>query len=156
MSSAVVFRDDAASAAQIATLLRRCDSAFIPPLSTRVELDAYAAKIAANALRLEAWHDTEPVALLAMYCNDVASGTAYITSVSVAPGHARQGIASALLTEARRRAAAVGMRRLALEVDANNHAALRLYQQHGYASAAAPSGPAMLMSLNLHTGDGNE
>jgi hypothetical protein len=48
------------------------------------------------------------------------------------------------------------MRRMALEVDANNHAALRLYQQHGYASAAVPSGPAMLMSLNLHTGDGNE
>jgi ribosomal-protein-alanine N-acetyltransferase len=155
MSSAVVFRDDAASAAQIAALLRRCDSAFIPPLSTRVDVDAYADKIAAHALRLEAWHDTEPVALLAMYCNDIASGTAYITSVSVAPGHARQGIASALLTEARRRAAGLGMRRLALEVDGNNHAALRLYEQQGY-TAAAPSGPAMLMSLNLHTGDGNE
>jgi SAM-dependent methyltransferase/GNAT superfamily N-acetyltransferase len=154
MNGAVNFRDDAASAAQIAALLRRCDNAFVPPLSTRVDLDAYAAKIAAHALRLEAWQGTQLVALLAMYCNDIDSGRAYITSVSVEAGHARQGIASALLAEARRRAAALGMRCLALEVDAHNHAALRLYEQHGFTAAVAPSGPAMQMSLNLHKGDG--
>lgn len=155
MSGAISFRSDAASAGQIAALLRRCDAGFIPPLSTRVDLAVYAAKIASHALRLEAWQDFEPVALLAMYCNDVDSGSAYITSVSVAPGCARRGIASALLAECARRSRAAGMRRIALEVDANNAAALQLYRKHGF-TATDWCGPTIRMSLTLATGDENE
>lgn len=155
MSGGLAYRTDTASAGQIAALLRRCDSSYVPPLSTRVDLDAYAVKIASHALRLEAWRGDAPVALLAMYCNDIAGGVAYVTNVSVAPDHGRQGIASALLADAHRHAAALGLRAMALEVDGGNQAALRLYQQHGYVTARRV-GAAMHMSLNLHTGNGND
>jgi ribosomal protein S18 acetylase RimI-like enzyme len=151
MTAGVTFRSDAASPEQLAALLQRCDASFVPPLSNRVGLGAYARKIASHALRLEAWEGSEPVALLAMYCNDLDSGVAYITSVSVVPDHAGRGIASALLSEAIRRARTAGMRRIALEVDAANGGALRLYQKHGF--EATSSGPSIRMSLNLPAKD---
>jgi ribosomal protein S18 acetylase RimI-like enzyme len=154
MSGPLTYRSDAASADQLAVLLQRCDASFIPPLSSRVELAAYAHKIASRALRLEAWQGAEPVALLAMYCNDPAGGVAYITSVSVVPGCARRGMASALLAQAIGQARAAGMRQIALEVDANNGAALRLYQKHGFGPTS--SGPTIRMSLNLPGKDDNE
>jgi ribosomal protein S18 acetylase RimI-like enzyme len=154
MTGAITFRSDAASCEQLAALLRRCDASFVPRLSSRVELAAYAHKIASHALRLEAWAGIEPVALLAMYCNDLDSGIAYITSVSVVPGYARRGIASALVAQSIRRAHAAGMRRIVLEVDATNGAALRLYQKSGF--EATSSGPAIRMSLNLPAKDDND
>jgi ribosomal protein S18 acetylase RimI-like enzyme len=149
MTGTLAFRSDSANADQLAALLQRCDASFIPPLSSRVDLVAYARKIASHALRLEAWQGTEPVALLAMYCNDLESGTAYITSVSVAPGFARRGIASTLLAQCIRRARAAGMRRIALDVDANNHAALRLYQKLGF-RADTTAAPSIRMRLHLN------
>jgi ribosomal protein S18 acetylase RimI-like enzyme len=152
MTGALTLRADAASLGQLIALLQRCDASFVPPLSSRVELAAYARKIASHALRLEAWRGAEPVALLAMYCNDLARGIAYITSVSVAPGCTRCGIGSTLLAEAIRRARAAGMHQIVLEVDAGNGPALRLYQQHGF--GATSSATPIRMSLDLE--DENE
>jgi GNAT superfamily N-acetyltransferase len=154
MTDAIVYRRDTASIDQLGALLHGCDASFIPPLSSRVDLAAYARKIASHALRLEAWQGTAPVALLAMYCNDLDSRTAYITSVSVLPACARRGIASALLSEAIRQARAAAMRRIELEVDANNDAAWRLYQTHGF--GATSSGTTIRMSLDLPVEDENE
>lgn len=152
--SAPNYRRDSASAFQLADLLRRCDAAFVPPLSSRVDIDAYAAKIAANAVRFEAWDGGALVALLAAYCNDTAAGVAYVTSVSVAPELARRGIAGALLAECIRHARAAGMRQLALEVDAANTPALRLYRQHGFTDG--PPAAAGRMTLNLINEDDHD
>ena len=146
------YRRDTASASQLAHLLRRCDAGFVPALSTRVDIDAYANKITANAARFEAWHGGELVALLAAYCNDKANGVAYITSVSVAPEWARRGIADALLSDCKRHARAAGMRELALEVDGANTAALQLYRKHGF-TAGQTAGH---MTLNLMNEDKND
>lgn len=143
--SAPEYRRNAASAEQLAALLRRCDASFVPPLSTRVDLDDYARKIVARAVRLEAWHGGAPVALLAVYCNDADGATAYITSVSVAPEWARQGIARTLLSECKRHARAAGMRELALEVDHGNTPALQLYREHGF--TAGPTAGHMMLDL---------
>jgi ribosomal protein S18 acetylase RimI-like enzyme len=154
MTDAIVIRSDCAGLDQLAALLQACDASFIPPLSSRVALTAYASKIASHALRLEAWQGTAPVGLLAMYCNDLDSGSAYITSVSVLPGYARRGIASALLAESIGRARMAGMRRIVLEVDTGNGPALRLYQQHGF--GATSPGPTIRMRLDLPVRDENE
>ena len=143
------YRRDSASAGQLAGLLRRCDAAFVPPLSTRVDIDAYAAKISAHAVRFEAWDGDAPVALLAAYCNDAGAGVAYITSVRVAPEWTRRGIAGALLSACIRHARGAGMRQLALAVDTANTPALGLYSQHGF--TAGPG--AGRMTLNLMNKD---
>lgn len=148
----IELRADTAGEGQLEALLRRCDASFVPPLGTRVDIAAYARKLAQRALRLEAWHGDDIVALLAMYCNDTGTRMAFITSVSVDPDYARRGIADALLDEAKRRALAAGMRRIELEVGSDNTAALRLYQKHGFTASGAP----MHMGLNLKGGIDNE
>lgn len=155
MSEEIRFRTDSASLEQVTALLRATDASFVPPLSSRVDLAAYAHKIVGHAVRLEAWHGDEPVALLAMYCNDPASPTAYITSISVAPAFARRGIASALLAAGIAHARAAGMRAIALEVDAGNDAARRLYETHGFA-ATGWCGQSLQMSLQLATRNEHE
>lgn len=121
-----------ADAPQIARLLRACDSGFVPPLSRRVDIDAYAAKLAMHARHAAAWHDGVLVGLVALYCNDPERRIAFITSVSVHPGHTRRGIAGRLLDEALAIARAAGMQAVELEVDAGNDAALALYRKHGF------------------------
>ena len=63
--------------------LSNCENNFIPPLSTLVELKAYAKKIAIKAECFEAWAEGELVGLVAAYCNDYQKKVAYIKSVSV-------------------------------------------------------------------------
>lgn len=122
-----------ASVAQIRAHLAACDEGFVPRLSTRVDLDAYAAKLARNAERIEAWASGQLVGLVAVYCNDIASGCAYVTSVSVLPGLQRQGIASRILAQCLVHVRQRGFQRVQLQVDARNHSATRLYRQHGFA-----------------------
>ena len=148
MNDAIRWRRDAASAEQVADLLRRCDAGFVPPLSTRVELTAYAHKLVAHARRLEAWCGAGPVALLAMYCNDMAGRTAFITSMSVAPEYTRRGIASMLVGMAATDARAAGMQRIALEVDKENGPARQLYHKHGFRPTTS-DGRTIRMSMEL-------
>jgi ribosomal protein S18 acetylase RimI-like enzyme len=155
MSGDIGFRTDSASLEQVTALLRHTDASFVPPLSSRVDLATYASKIVSHAVRLEAWDGAELVALLAMYCNDPARATAFITSISVAPAFARRGIASALLAAGMAHARAAGMRAIALEVDADNSAARRLYDTHGFATTGS-RGPSLQMSLQLDTRNEHE
>ena len=122
----------AANALQVARLLRACDSCFVPPLSQRVDIDAYAAKLALHARQATAWQDDVLVGLVALYCNDLEHRSAFITSVSVDPGHMRRGIAGRLLDDSLAIARAAGMRSVELDVDAANAAALALYRKHGF------------------------
>jgi len=124
-----------ASAEQVAQLLRACDAGFVPPLSARVDIDAYAAKLAAQATLVEAWDGDVLAGLVAIYCNNHDTGIAYVSNVSVAPAHTRRGIAGRLLREALARARAAGMHGAALAVHGANAAALALYRQHGFVPA---------------------
>ncbi len=56
----------------------------------------------------------------------------YISNVAVAPEHRRQGIAAALLRELLRRAEALGLSFVTLEVRASNEAAIALYGGFGF------------------------
>ena len=55
-----------------------------------------------------------------------------ITNVAVFAAHRRQGVADALLGELLRRAAALGLATVTLEVRAGNAPAIALYQKHGF------------------------
>lgn len=136
-----------AGAGELARLLRACDADFVPPLSARVDIDAYAAKLAAQALLVQARDDDGALAgLVAIYCNDHDTGIAYISNVCVAPAHTRRGIAGRLLDQALARARAAGMRGARLTVHANNAGALALYRKHGFMQQGR-TGPELSMEL---------
>jgi ribosomal protein S18 acetylase RimI-like enzyme len=127
----VITRDKATSG-EIELHLKAVDLHFVPPLSSRVGLGAYATKIHANAARFEAWKSDELVGLVAMYCNVESPQTAFITSVSVLADWRGKGIADSLLQAAIDHARTQHSEHIALEVNAKNTAAVRKYETLGF------------------------
>jgi hypothetical protein len=80
----VAFRRNHSGTAALLAHLRRCDDDFAIPLSHRVALEDYAAKLARHAERCEAWDGALLVGLVAMY-TPTASGGCFISNVSVDP-----------------------------------------------------------------------
>ena len=131
----VEYRLNSASEAEIAEHLRRCDASFVPPLSERVAIEAYAKKIASTATRFEAWSGGTLVALVASYCNDRKNWISYITSVSVLGDRQGTGIAGRLMRQCIEHARALGMREVRLEVARDSLLATKLYERHGFVAA---------------------
>jgi ribosomal protein S18 acetylase RimI-like enzyme len=114
---------DASNLTDVIAHLAACDSHFVPPLSTRVELEAYAAKLVERARRIEAWNGRDLVGLVAAYINESDRGW-FVTNVSTHPEFARRGVASQLMFNLLALSAGSEVR---LEVSARNDAARALY-----------------------------
>jgi ribosomal protein S18 acetylase RimI-like enzyme len=140
MTGAVALRVNVATVVEIAEHLAQADDAFLPRLSERVDIREYAAKIVARAERFEAWADGTLVGLVAAYCNDAATGTAYITSVSVIAAHRNQGLASRLVAECLELVRRRHFRHIALEVDRQNLPAVGLYAANGFSFVTGSAG----------------
>jgi ribosomal-protein-alanine N-acetyltransferase len=112
--------------------LLRCDNLFVPPLSTRVNVEAYATKLALSAERFEAWHTNELICLVAAYMNDPATKKAFITNVSTEASHQGLGIAGQLLSACIDHATKRGYNSIELEVAEHNRAAVHLYHKWGF------------------------
>jgi ribosomal protein S18 acetylase RimI-like enzyme len=128
------FSRDESNVDDIATHLRACDRAFMPPLSKRLDIGEYAVKLANNATRFEAWSGNELTGLIASYCNSADKGTAFITSVSVLSQQQGKGIASYLLEHCIVYVRNLDFKHMQLEVNSGNEAAMALYKQFGFVS----------------------
>ncbi len=128
----VEIRRNCADASAIAAHLRSCDASFVPPLLERVDVDAYASKIASNAERFEAWSGGRMAGLVAAYCNDPRKRVAFVTNVSVLPECQGRGIASLLLQACVEQIRDAGFDQVELEVDNKNAPAMDLYLKHGF------------------------
>lgn len=79
------------------------------------------------------WGDDTPVGfILWQHGPDVGE----IYTLVVQPNHRRQGLASALLSQAERELQRDGIARILLDVATDNPAALQLYMQNGFAEIA--------------------
>ena len=148
MKDEVVMLANHATGAQIAEHLQACDGSFVPPLSSRVAIADYAARLFQKAVRFEAWHGKQPIGLVALYCNDPDRRVAFVTNVSVSPLWRGHGLAAALLDRGLRHAKEQGFARLELKVDRRNAAAVRLYEKQGF-QADETSGRSLKMHLDL-------
>ena len=129
--SSLEYRRDTATADDVHAHLTRCDADFTPPLSARLDLGDYAAKLAERAARFEAWHAGELVGLVAAY---VTTGAleAFISSVSVISGLRGNGVAAALVADCIDCARGSGAATLRLEVATADRAAGRFYEKLGF------------------------
>jgi ribosomal-protein-alanine N-acetyltransferase len=138
-----------ATPAQLLAHLQAADASFMPPLSQRVALPEYAAKLQAQAERHEAWAGEELVGLIASYCNRPEAG-AYISNVSLLPAWRGQGVADELLRRCLQQARQLGLQQAALHLHRDNHPAQALYRRHGFQPGLA-DGDSLPMTLNLNT-----
>ena len=65
-----------------------------------------------------------------------AGARAHIITLDVLEGYRRRGIGSALLTAIEEQLAAQGVREVELETATDNHAAIALWEKHGYRTRA--------------------
>lgn len=143
------FSRNRATERQIAEHLTLCDARFVPPLSSRVEIETYARKIHAHGVRFEAWAEESLIGLAAIYCNRPAPNPAYITSVSTLGSlPPRAHIASQLLEQSLEYLRQHSFQRVDLEVDQDNNRAIRLYERQGFV-VYATKGHSLLMKLEL-------
>ena len=126
------FRMDSATVEEIESHLRECDARFDPPLSRRVDLHDFAAKIQAKATRFEAWSDGQLVALVSAYFNDPVLRTGVINHVGTSPSWMGHGLATDLLGRCVVRGRQLGFSFLELEVSHRNSRAIQLYQRVGF------------------------
>jgi ribosomal protein S18 acetylase RimI-like enzyme len=142
------FSRDEASFDELKRHLRACDPTFMPPLSERLDIGEYSAKLAANAIRFEAWSDQELIGLIAAYCNAADKHAAYITSVSVLSQQQGKGIAADLLERCIVYIRKMGFKCIELEVNSGNDAARALYARFGFNSTRI-SDSLMTMTIDL-------
>lgn len=148
MNIGIKYDKNKASTAEITNHLTHCDSNFIPPLNSRVNIDDYAKKIATSATRFEAWSAEKLVGLVAAYCNDVEQRTTFITSVSVLTEWRGQGIPSELISKCIAHTKEIDFSRIKLEAASNNIPAIKLYEKSGFTSNQTNT-PIIVMTLNI-------
>ena len=137
------FRVDSSAEESIRAHLLGCDQYFRPPLSARVDLAAYSRKLRDHATTFEAWDGETLAGLVAGYI-DAGARSSYITSVSVLPGFAGQGIATRLLGMFVEHVKTGGIEMIGLEVSKTNPAAMQLFAKFGF-RAVEDRGPLLLM-----------
>lgn len=151
MSDSHRFDLNRADERQLTEHFRICDTAFVPPLSSRVDINDYAHKLVSKAQRFEAWVDDRLIGLLAMYCNAPDKRIAFITTVSVLPDWQGFGVASQLLGWSIDHAGELGFGCVELEVNVENHAALKLYNKHGLMKTGTGNSTTEGMALKIRT-----
>jgi len=113
-----------------------------------VEIDAYAKKMAVSADLFEAWMGEDLIGLIAVYCNAVDRGVAFVTNVSVVSTWQGRGIASCLLSSCINHVRKLGFSSIELDVNKMNAPAIALYKNHGF-SIVRQEGDAYRMGLTL-------
>lgn len=144
------FDTNRSDAGAVEAHLRACDAQFVPPLSARVDLAAYGAKLVSQAILFEAWSGNHLVGLVAGYANDPKRQDSFITNVSVLPEWHGKGIAKRLLGTFVDHARVAGFARVVLSVDARNQPARALYRNHGFTDGPG-NGTTLEMAFNLWT-----
>jgi len=128
----IVYKVNTASEENILRHLNHCNNQFVPALSTRVLLDAYAKKLADYAILFEAWADEKLIGMVAMYLNDHNHG--YITNVSVYIEYGGKGVAKQIFANFVEYIEANNIFEIKLEVSAKNITAINLYKKFGFES----------------------
>lgn len=127
----MIIRQNSATAEDIASHLRACDDAFVRSLEHRVEIAAYAAKIARLAHCIEGWRDERLVGLVASYFNE-QTGIAFITNVSVLVEAQGMGFGGILLEHCIAKMQTLGAIEIRLEVEESNQVARYFYLKHAF------------------------
>ncbi|CAG74642.1 putative acetyltransferase [Pectobacterium atrosepticum SCRI1043] len=144
-----MIRQNSATAEDIACHLRACDDAFVRALEQRVEIAAYADKIARLAHCIEGWKNERLVGLVASYFN-AQTKIAFITNVSVLTEAQGVGSGGILLEQCITKMQTLGAIEIRLEVEESNQVARGFYLKHAFIQSEI-SGNILQMTRHCET-----
>ncbi len=114
---------------QILTLLQEFDAEFVPRLSQRTDLPAYASRLAEHAVWIFAYENGVMTGHCAVYMNQ--KDCAFISSIAVKKARQGRGTGSLLWKRTQEEALVRGIPSIALKVYDKNAAGIRFYERHG-------------------------
>jgi ribosomal protein S18 acetylase RimI-like enzyme len=114
-------------------LMVKLDKYFVPPLSSRVNLEDYANKLDQYASMVLAFSESgKLVGMIAFYNNNQSDKIAYITYLGVLPAFQGNGIANYLLKDCIWKCKDKGMNFILVETWENNDNVIHLYKKKGF------------------------
>jgi ribosomal protein S18 acetylase RimI-like enzyme len=111
--------------------LTRCSSAFVPPLSSYVDIELYSKKLYDKAILFSKFDNNNLIGLVAVYNNEIEK-YGWITNVSVDLDYSKQGIATELLKQCYDFFKKKEYLNIFLEVFVDNKKAINLYIKQGF------------------------
>ncbi len=126
------FKINTAGETEIFKHLKTCDQDFQPELSSRVNLEEYAKKVASHAVTFEAWNDNLLGGLVGTYFNDPEAKTAFVTTVSTMRKFTGLAIGTTLMTMCKEYGQKNGFENIQLEVQSQNLKAISIYEKLGF------------------------
>lgn len=109
-----------------------CNEDFLIPLSERVNIDDYSAKIRSYSITFEAWCEKELVGLISCYANNTDRNIAFITNVSVLDSHRKKGIAQALFKKLFGNEIVCSFKKIEIKVFKNDIPTINLYKKNSF------------------------
>jgi len=128
----IEYKTNTASEGDILEHLQKADEYFVPALSSRIDLRAYAEKLHHHAVLSEAWENDELIGLIGTYFNDKHGKTGFISNVSVLKPYMGKGISKELLHQCLEHGRQQGFKEVQLEVGISNSQAIRFYEKSGF------------------------
>lgn len=134
-----------------AALAAIADEPFMEVYRDREFRRRYAEKLAQFAYVVVEYHDDWPVAVMALYANDFETGVVYVTLLAFCASEGLRMIESVYqMIQALLAIPAIAqMRRIRLEVNAENRRARKLYEQLGFSYTGEQNGNKLYMEMEL-------
>ncbi|UFH59363.1 GNAT family N-acetyltransferase [Sulfurovum mangrovi] len=118
---------------RIYALLLKIKDYYIPSLSEQVSsLENYAEKLANNAQTFIAQDEGDDIGIVSMYCNDLETKVAFISTFGVKINYSGKNVAKELLNSALKHLNKIDFRIVNLEVNQYNERAIQFYKKNGF------------------------
>lgn len=121
---------------RLISLLTKLDKGYVPPLSSRIDIEKYSSKLMENADVWVAVDQTVDVGVVAFYANNIKFKRAFISTIGITSSVRGKGLGDKLMNLVEHEAVRKGMRTLELEVSVKNYLAIRLYARRGFQQVA--------------------
>lgn len=113
-------------------LLNEINYYFVPSISTKTDLDIYAAKLASNANTLLMMEGNTRLGILVYYANSESKDFAFITLFLVWPQYVKNKIGKDLMISFIKQMKDKGISTISLEVHSNNIKAIEFYTKNNF------------------------
>ena len=130
----VLLNETSLGLSDFASFMREVDGDFVPPLSERVDLDAYATKLLDPAVNIVAVSDrgTPIQGAVSFYCDPAQYDSVHLSFLAVGPGLREQGCAHELMLRCSDYALSAGMSAVRTRTWRGNEPMVRLLEGLGY------------------------